>query len=385
MFYEGENQFHTRATDTEHAEHVPRKGWKAFKQPPKRGLKKPPKQSSEQSRKGWKAYEQPAKPSYEQPAKPSYEQPAKPSYEQPAKPSYEQPAKPSYEQPAKPSYEQPAKPSYEQSRNGWKAFKQPPKRGSKQPPKSRSERRRKGHKAEDWTMEAQESTTGPKQSPASKQDSEQPPPKQDHKQPPRESFSNTTRTHTNIMDAITSRTLIEMGFTEEQAYRAIAAISPCTDAQRAVEWLLEHGKKNEPSKVLSQKTSKKIIFENLIRAGYDEVAVRAALLIIGNKQSDYVVEHKVVDWLLRMGVTKSAPTTAKNDTSTPTSAKVSQKNCSEVKLPECVVCLERSVEETIVPCGHMCLCTSCARQMKGTGATCPICRTNIHTTVKVYI
>lgn len=293
MFYEGENQFQTRATDTEHAEHVPRKGWKAFKQPPKRG--------------------------------------------------------------------------------------------SKQPPKSRSERRRKGHKAEDWTMEAQESTTGPKQSPASKQDSEQPPPKQDHKQPPRESFSNTTRTHTNIMDAITSRTLIEMGFTEEQAYRGIAAISPCTDAQRAVEWLLEHGKKNEPSKVLSQKTSKKIIFENLIRAGYDEVAVRAALLIIGNKQSDYVVEHKVVDWLLRMGVTKSAPTTAKNDTSTPTSAKVSQKNCSEVKLPECVVCLERSVEETIVPCGHMCLCTSCARQMKGTGATCPICRTNIHTTVKVYI
>ena len=47
----------------------------------------------------------------------------------------------------------------------------------------------------------------------------------------------------------------------------------------------------------------------------------------------------------------------------------------------CVVCLSKSKNIAFIPCGHICTCELCHKQVK----QCPICRCDIESTVKVYI
>jgi len=51
----------------------------------------------------------------------------------------------------------------------------------------------------------------------------------------------------------------------------------------------------------------------------------------------------------------------------------------EAKL--CVICLEVPKTILMLPCGHKCLCSNCALP---TNNRCPICRTTVTTTVKVF-
>jgi len=48
----------------------------------------------------------------------------------------------------------------------------------------------------------------------------------------------------------------------------------------------------------------------------------------------------------------------------------------------CVVCLTRPRSHAIVPCGHMCLCRECTPTI---GPTCPMCRCDVSTTVRIYM
>ncbi len=48
----------------------------------------------------------------------------------------------------------------------------------------------------------------------------------------------------------------------------------------------------------------------------------------------------------------------------------------------CVVCLERAKSTALVPCGHMCLCDSCA-SAKGL-KKCPICRADVVSVLRVF-
>jgi hypothetical protein len=51
----------------------------------------------------------------------------------------------------------------------------------------------------------------------------------------------------------------------------------------------------------------------------------------------------------------------------------------------CVVCFDAPKDHIIVPCGHMCVCASCAQQVAKTRTpTCPVCRAAIQQTVKVF-
>ena len=51
----------------------------------------------------------------------------------------------------------------------------------------------------------------------------------------------------------------------------------------------------------------------------------------------------------------------------------------------CVVCFDAPKDHIIVPCGHMCVCASCAEQLTKTRTpTCPVCREPIRETVKVF-
>jgi hypothetical protein len=51
----------------------------------------------------------------------------------------------------------------------------------------------------------------------------------------------------------------------------------------------------------------------------------------------------------------------------------------------CVVCFDAPKEYAIVPCGHQCVCASCAEQLTKTRTpTCPVCREPIQQTMKVF-
>ncbi|KAK3289564.1 hypothetical protein CYMTET_3001 [Cymbomonas tetramitiformis] len=48
----------------------------------------------------------------------------------------------------------------------------------------------------------------------------------------------------------------------------------------------------------------------------------------------------------------------------------------------CVLCIDETPSVAIIPCGHMCLCTECAKTARV--KTCPLCRATAKGTLKVY-
>ena len=53
---------------------------------------------------------------------------------------------------------------------------------------------------------------------------------------------------------------------------------------------------------------------------------------------------------------------------------------------ECVICLERPKDATIVhgTTGHVCCCTVCAQELHRRRARCPICRAPIENVIRQY-
>jgi surface protein len=51
--------------------------------------------------------------------------------------------------------------------------------------------------------------------------------------------------------------------------------------------------------------------------------------------------------------------------------------CTDKSQELCVVCMISCVDTVLVPCGHACMCRRCAKRVKGTSGTCPICRVPI--------
>ncbi|CAK8698369.1 unnamed protein product [Clavelina lepadiformis] len=47
---------------------------------------------------------------------------------------------------------------------------------------------------------------------------------------------------------------------------------------------------------------------------------------------------------------------------------------------KCVVCFTHATNALIIPCGHLCMCLECVVKVQ----TCPMCRTEIYQTLKVY-
>ena len=44
----------------------------------------------------------------------------------------------------------------------------------------------------------------------------------------------------------------------------------------------------------------------------------------------------------------------------------------------CAVCLDAAITHVFVPCGHSCVCHSCADAIMGSKTACPICPTTPH-------
>jgi hypothetical protein len=50
----------------------------------------------------------------------------------------------------------------------------------------------------------------------------------------------------------------------------------------------------------------------------------------------------------------------------------------------CVVCLSEKREIAFVPCGHMVACNECSKHLMKKTNLCPICRTRIKSSLKIY-
>jgi len=44
---------------------------------------------------------------------------------------------------------------------------------------------------------------------------------------------------------------------------------------------------------------------------------------------------------------------------------------------ECIVCLAASKDAVLIPCGHICMCFDCSKQVQASSNSCPICRAEI--------
>ena len=51
----------------------------------------------------------------------------------------------------------------------------------------------------------------------------------------------------------------------------------------------------------------------------------------------------------------------------------------------CVVCLDELKTHCLVPCGHKCLCATCAKGWKdGTHVWCPMCNEPVDAVIRVF-
>ena len=60
---------------------------------------------------------------------------------------------------------------------------------------------------------------------------------------------------------------------------------------------------------------------------------------------------------------------------------------SKVRRVSCVVCHDETAVMAIVPCGHHCLCEDCSATIVACPASsrlCPLCRSYIQSTLKIY-
>lgn len=52
------------------------------------------------------------------------------------------------------------------------------------------------------------------------------------------------------------------------------------------------------------------------------------------------------------------------------------------EIPECCICMDNESNMVFVPCGHLCICTSCADTIRNQFNTkCPMCRTQTTTII----
>ncbi|KAJ7360105.1 hypothetical protein OS493_018089 [Desmophyllum pertusum] len=51
---------------------------------------------------------------------------------------------------------------------------------------------------------------------------------------------------------------------------------------------------------------------------------------------------------------------------------------------ECVVCMDSARDSLLVPCHHLCVCSTCADTLKDNQGLCPVCRQNIASVILVY-
>lgn len=50
----------------------------------------------------------------------------------------------------------------------------------------------------------------------------------------------------------------------------------------------------------------------------------------------------------------------------------------------CVICLNKTNDQVVLPCAHMCMCSDCALSIKNKKGNCPVCDVNIEKVINVF-
>ena len=100
-----------------------------------------------------------------------------------------------------------------------------------------------------------------------------------------------------------------------------------------------------------------------------------------------------------VSTTKSNVSTTKSNVSTtksnvahvaPTNSNTAPINADHASTPTieykdlCVICLASEKTHAFVPCGHMCVCEICGPAIMTSSRSCPMCRTNVSSTLHIY-
>lgn len=67
------------------------------------------------------------------------------------------------------------------------------------------------------------------------------------------------------------------------------------------------------------------------------------------------------------------------------STQESDMNCSESENRMCIICQERNKCILMLPCRHVCLCNVCNSRLRNYNRSCPICRSFVERTMKVFV
>ena len=65
-------------------------------------------------------------------------------------------------------------------------------------------------------------------------------------------------------------------------------------------------------------------------------------------------------------------------------SKFEEENNDSIDKDDCIVCYSKKKEVVLIPCGHICLCFECSKEIQSKKPTCPYCRANFIQIVKIY-
>ncbi|WAR09161.1 BIRC2-like protein [Mya arenaria] len=81
------------------------------------------------------------------------------------------------------------------------------------------------------------------------------------------------------------------------------------------------------------------------------------------------------------GFTEGASGGPEEEENNDNGTQIRQENEKLREMQTCKICMERQVNTTLLPCGHLVSCDRCASRL----AKCPICRTKIKGSVKTFM
>jgi E3 ubiquitin-protein ligase MGRN1 len=60
-------------------------------------------------------------------------------------------------------------------------------------------------------------------------------------------------------------------------------------------------------------------------------------------------------------------------------------SASDESSKECVICMSEPRDTTVMPCRHLCMCSTCARMLRHQTNRCPICRTTVESLLEIRL
>lgn len=108
------------------------------------------------------------------------------------------------------------------------------------------------------------------------------------------------------------------------------------------------------------------LVNQLVSAGYKRAEILDAIYTVAEQGGNPSSVSEIVKVLAKINANS-------NENINKNSMEISEENI-------CKVCFENQIDTVIVPCGHICICSKCSKDI----GTCPICRNLISQIIKTF-